>query len=240
VALETVVLTVHGGAGAAAASAVAPLLRSDLPTVLWWPGAPGGESQDDLDALATVADRVVTESGRAPIAATAVRALAGWVPAAAPAVTDLSWAAITGWRQLIAQMVEGEALEALRATDSEAVVAHASPEPCADSLLLAAWLTEVAGPRLIARTEARDDGGGGGIVACELTSGRGRRLAVERAPGRHAAAVIVTEPDGSSRRRVLPLPRPDRAELLAGELELQRRDRRFEETLAAAARGGLL
>jgi hypothetical protein len=34
---------------------------------------------------------------------------------------------------------------------------------------------------------------------------------------------------------VLPLPSPDRARLLAGELELQRRDRAFERALRAAA-----
>ena len=39
--------------------------------------------------------------------------------------------------------------------------------------------------------------------------------------------------------RVLPLPRPDRARLLAGELELQRRDRAFERALAGACAAGV-
>ena len=39
--------------------------------------------------------------------------------------------------------------------------------------------------------------------------------------------------------RVLPLPRPDRTLLLAGELELQRRDRAFERALAGACAAGL-
>jgi hypothetical protein len=57
-------------------------------------------------------------------------------------------------------------------------------------------------------------------------------------PDRAAAAVCVTEPDGAERRRVLPLPSPERARLLAGELELQRRDRAFERVLPAAVRVG--
>ena len=40
VAVELVVLTLRGEARGGAASASVPLLRSELPTVLWWPGAP--------------------------------------------------------------------------------------------------------------------------------------------------------------------------------------------------------
>jgi hypothetical protein len=62
---------------------------------------------------------------------------------------------------------------------------------------------------------------------------------VERIEGRPAAAVCVTEPDGGPRRRVLPLPQLDRTRLLAGELELQRRDRAFERALQGAVAAGV-
>lgn len=239
VALETVRLTLRGETREGAASATVPLLRSDLPTVLWWPWAPDHAAETPLASLAAIADRVVTESSRAADPSAAVRALADWVPDAAPAVTDLAWAAITGWRQLIAQMVEGESLANLRGGPATTLIAHAPGAPGADALLLAGWLRDAIGPGLTVTLEAREDQGGPGIVAVELESSVARRLVVERAAGRDAAAVCVTEADGTTHSRVLPLPRPDRARLLAGELELQRRDHAFERALAGACAAGV-
>ena len=239
VALETVVLILHGDVRAGAASATAPLLRSDLPTILWWPWAPDERADTPLAPLVAIADRVVTEAARGTDARGAVRALASWVPAARPAVTDLSWAAVTGWRQLIAQMLEGDALTALRAGPATATIVHGAGSPVPDPLLVGGWLRDVIGPGLRAGLGERDDGDGPGVVAVTLEGVHGRRLVIERAPGRDAASVSVTESDGTERHRVLPLPRPDRTGLLAGELELQRRDRAFERALAGACAAGL-
>jgi hypothetical protein len=74
------------------------------------------------------------------------------------------------------------------------------------------------------------------VLAVEIAGPTSRHLSVERLPGRDAATVTVTEPDGAVRRRTLPLPDHDRARLLAGELEIQRRDRAFERALARAVR----
>lgn len=238
VALETVVLTLHGDARSGAASAAVPLLRSDLPTVLWWPWAPDRPSHTPLASLAAIADRVVTEAARGGDARAAVRALAAWVPAARPAVTDLSWAAVTGWRQLVAQMLQGEALAALRGAPAAATIVH-GPGLVPDPLLMGGWLRDVLGTRLLVTLDERDDGDGPGVVAVVIEGVHGRRLLIERAPGRDAASVSVAEPGGAERRRVLPLPRPDRTRLLAGELELQRRDRAFERALAGACAAGL-
>jgi hypothetical protein len=239
VALETVVLILHGDVRAGAASATVPLLRSDLPTILWWPWAPGGPADATLAPLVAIADRVVTEAARGSDAREAVRALAGWVPAARPAVTDLSWAAVTGWRQLIAQMLEGDALDALRGGPATAEVLHGAGGQAPDPLLLGGWLRDLVGPGLQVVVGERDDGDGPGVAAVTLEGVHGRRMVIERAPGRDAASVSVTEPDGAERHRVLPLPRPDRTRLLAGELELQRRDRAFERALAGACAAGL-
>jgi hypothetical protein len=239
VALETVVLILHGDSRAGAASATAPLLRSDLPTVLWWPWAPDRRADAPMASLVAIADRVVTEAARGIDAREAVRALAGWVPGARPAVTDLSWAAVTGWRQLIAQMLEGEALAALRAAPARATILHGAGGLVPEALLLGGWLRDVAGAGLTLDMDERDDGDGPGVVAVEIEGVHGRRLVVERAPGRDAAAVTVTEPAGGQKTRVLPLPRPDRTRLLAGELELQRRDRAFERALTGACAAGL-
>jgi hypothetical protein len=238
--VELIRLTLRADAPGGAASATVPLLRSDLPTVLWWPSAPDLSAGGALGRLADIADRVITESGRGPRAAEAVRTLAGWVPDAVPAVTDLAWAAITGWRQLIAQMVEGPALDRLRSGAAAATITNAEATPCVDALLLAGWLRSLVGPGLMIETHARTAGGGAGLVAVELEgSANGRRLTVERIEGRATAAVCVTEPDGVPRRRVLPLPHPDRTRLLAGELELQRRDHAFERALQGAVAAGV-
>lgn len=233
VAIETVVLTLHGDAVDGAASAAVPLLRSDLPTVLWWPGPPDPASDGPLERLAQVADRVVTEAGRG--GRDGLCALAAWVPGARTAVTDLAWAGITSWRQLIAQMVDGEPLRTLRAGRSVAAVTHGGDAVDAGTLLLAGWLRDVVGEEMMIEMHPRP-GEPEGPVAVGLESARsGRRLTIERIPGRQAAAVCVTEADGAERRRVLPLPTAGRARLLAGELELQRRDRAFERALARAA-----
>lgn len=239
VALETVVLVLHGEVRAGAASATVPLLRSDLPTILWWPWAPDRGSDGAMAPLAAIADRVVTEAARGTDACGAVRALAAWVPAARPAVTDLSWAAVTGWRQLVAQMLEGEILAALRGGPATATILHGPGGLVPDPLLVGGWLRDVIGPGLRAVVDERDDGDGPGVAALTLEGAHGRRLVIERAPARDAASVSVTEPDGAERHRVLPLPRPDRTRLLAGELELQRRDRAFERALAGACAAGL-
>jgi glucose-6-phosphate dehydrogenase assembly protein OpcA len=230
-ALELVELTIHRAAHEGVASACMPLLRSELPTVLWWPTAPGGA----LAGLLPLADRVVTEAGRGRDAAAAVRALADWLPGDdGPAVTDLAWAGVTPWRQLIVQVLDRDSLEALR-PGAEAAIVHAAPAPDAGALLMAGWLEDYLGEAAAIELRPREDPGHG-VLAVEVAGPAGRRLAVERLPGRDAATVTVTAPDGTVRSRTLPLPDHGRARLLAGELEIQRRDRAFERALARAAR----
>ncbi len=234
VAVETVVLTLRGEAIEGAASAALPLLRPDLPTILWWPGAPG-DDDGPLGRLAGIADRVVTEAGRTPGDA-GLKALARWAPEAGPAVTDLAWAHVTSWRQLIVQMIDEAAVESLRGGPSTATLVHAAPEPDAGTLLLAGWLREVVGETLAIVMRPGEGEVPWGPVSVGLVGAlSGREMVIERVAGRQAAAVCVTEADGTTRRRVLPLPDADRARLLAGELELQRRDRAFERALARAA-----
>jgi glucose-6-phosphate dehydrogenase assembly protein OpcA len=230
VAIELVVLTIHGETREGKASVCTPLLRSELPTVLWWPMPPDGDGS--LAGLAPLADRVITEAGRGPDAAAAVRALADLATEDGPAVTDLTWAAITPWRQLIVQVVDAESRESLRSR-AEVAIVHSPLRSDAGALLMAGWLRDFLGPA--AAIELRPaEVPGAGLHAVEIAGPTGRRLRVERLPGREAAAVTVTEPDGRVRDRTLPLPDPGRARLLAGELEIQRRDRAFERALAKA------
>lgn len=234
-ALELVVLTVHGETRAGTASACMPLLRSELPTVLWWPMAPDVAAGGTLRGLLALADRVVTEVDRLDDAAAAVRALAGWLPGeGGHAVTDLAWAAVTPWRQLIVQMLDVPALRAM-GPGTEAVVVHAGDAPDAGALLLAGWLRDYLGADASVALRA-GAGTADGVLAVEVRAAGGDRLSAARLPGRDAATVTLERPDGTSHTRTLPLPEHTRVRLLAGELEIQRRDASFERAVARAAR----
>lgn len=235
VLVELARLTLHGAdAWGGAASAVVPLLRADLPVFLWWPGTPDAADPVFRSLLGT-ADRLVTEVGRATDARAGLECLLRTVREAGPAVTDLAWAALTPWRQIVTQLVDAANAERLRA-GSVAEIWHTGAHPTAEALLLAGWLRDSLGDGLMVELHARRDVGTGGLVALHLESAAGRRLSVERIPGRASAAVNVSSPSRSDRerRRVLPLPHPTRASLLAGELELQRNDRPFERALPLA------
>jgi len=229
--VELVRLTLHGETTGGAASAVRSLLRADLPVYLWWPGAP--DLSDPVYAeVAEGADRVVTEAGRGPNAVTAVLQLAD-AALAGPALTDLAWAELTPWRQLVNQLVDLDHIERLR-QGAVAEIWHCGPAPTVSAYLLAGWLRDTLGEKLHVELHPRRDLPEGGVVGLQLESLAGRRLVIDRFPDRATAAVVVSSPTQKARRRVLPLPYRDRARLLAGELELQRRDHPFERALPHA------
>ena len=59
IALETVVVILHGDVSAGAASATVPLLRSDLPTTLWWPWARRSSREPHASSRCSAAESVV-------------------------------------------------------------------------------------------------------------------------------------------------------------------------------------
>jgi glucose-6-phosphate dehydrogenase assembly protein OpcA len=232
VCVEQVTLTMRGGALAGAASAVEPLLRNDLPTFLWWPAPPEVES-DTLDRLRELAQRVITEGARSREPEVALRALGARIEQGRPHLTDLSWAALTPWRQLIVQLLGPNEIERLRSSPAVVHIASPGTQPSLAAHLLAGWLRGGLGDRALVEHEPRPRGAEG-VLAVELESASGRRLAVERVEGRGTAAVTVTSPGSRPRRRTLPLPIPHRSVLLAGELEYLERDVAFEHAVTRA------
>jgi glucose-6-phosphate dehydrogenase assembly protein OpcA len=234
VGVELVVLSLHGDRRGGDASAVQPLLRSDLPTVLWWPGAPDDAPDGPLARLAPLAARIITESGCEADGARAVARLAAWVPGVAAAVTDLAWAAITPWRQMIVQMIDAAEIASPDAGPVRAAISHPEAGPTAEALLLAGWLRDLAGERLEVSLNPR--AGAMPVLGIDIAMpARDRRIAINRMQERQAAMVCVTEPGRDGRDRALALPAFDRGRLIAGELELQRRDHAFERALPFAA-----
>lgn len=232
VCTEQVTLTLRGAARDGAASAVEPLLRADLPTFVWWPGSL--ETATGLLAtVCTIADRLITESSESNDPEGAVKALASQVERGGIAVTDLGWAAITPWRQMLVQLLGHEELERLAAAPAVLHISHRGRAPSVDAMLLAGWLRAGIGDRLAVEFMGRPDVQEG-VVAVELESAAGRRLGVERIETRPAAAITVSSPGSRPRRRVLPMPVPVRHRLLAGELEYVDRDAAFERSLTHA------
>jgi glucose-6-phosphate dehydrogenase assembly protein OpcA len=234
--MELISLTLRGETREGIASAVVPLLRYDLPTFLWWPAAPDGNPDSPLVDLAGVADRLITEAGRGGDARRAVRRLAGWTRGAGPAATDLAWAAITPWRQLLVQLLDPPSLGRLRDRGGIAAVRHPGAEPTVGALLFAGWLVDSVGERLAVSLEPGGGAATGGLAAVRIALSAGRTMKIEAAPDQEAADVRVTEPDGRVRRRMLALPHRTRVNLLAGELEVQRPDDPFERAVPHAVR----
>ncbi len=225
--VEQIVLTLRGAVAAHAGSAVIPLLRSELPTFLWWPAAPEPASTTFAE-LARIADRLVTETGRELRGAAALERMAGIAASASAPVTDLAWAVITPWRQLVAMSLRGESLLSLRVAAATATITCRRGETPLEALLLGGWLGDVLGDHLQVRFEEAD--GDQDILAVELSAGGASVLEIARA-GNAGTVALRT---GIGGPRSLPLPPPDRRELLAGELELRGRDTAFERALVRA------
>lgn len=225
--VEQIVLTLRGAVAAHAGSAVVPLLRSELPTFLWWPGAPDPGSPTFTE-LVGIADRLVTEAGR-ELGGTAALARLDLVagPPGTP-VTDLAWAVITPWRQLVAMSLRGESLRSLRGAGPAATITCPRGGTPLEALLLAGWLVDVLGEHLDLRFVEAD--GDEEIIDVELSTGGTcvLELTHEGGPGTVTLRTAIGGP------RCLPLPPPKRRELLAGELELRGRDQPFERAIAHA------
>jgi len=231
--VELLHLRLHGAAAAGAASAVQALLRPDLPVFLWWPEAPD-PTDEVFTQLSSRSDRLIAEAGGHD-GARAITALAAAIAERGAAVTDLAWAALTPWRQLLNQLIDGERLAQLR-SEATITIRHVGPEPCLGSLLLAGWLVDSIGPEARIGFDSARPGGEPDICEVRIDGGAGQAYEIDRVVGRAAASVVTRSPGAPTHDRMMPMPERTRAQLLAGELELQRRDRPFERAVRHARR----
>jgi glucose-6-phosphate dehydrogenase assembly protein OpcA len=225
--VEQIVLTLHGAIAAHAGSAVIPLLRSELPTFLWWPGAPDPASPAYAE-LVRVSDRLVTETGRELRGREALTRLAAVAQSSPAPVTDLAWALITPWRQVIAMTLRGEPLLELRVGAATVTITTPPGDPPLEALLLGGWLANALGDHVdvrFAHADGRED-----VLGVRIDSIRG--CALELARGEGPATITLRSAIGGP--RTLPLPKPNRTELLAGELELRGHDPQLERALVHA------
>jgi glucose-6-phosphate dehydrogenase assembly protein OpcA len=253
VCFEEVELTVMGRAARHLHSVVLPLLVPDLPVYSWW----SGDLPGDLHLLSDVLDasgRFIVDSTRFSDARLGLPCLASLAQHTATAVSDLSWARLTPWRQLIAQFFDSPSLQPYLESLTTVDIEHAAGS-AAQSLLLVGWLAARLGwqPQGEANHTYRLRSAGGAPV---LVSLRARpspdepgsilavRLAASRASSEATFSVRRSEPQlatvtaqapEASLERTVRLPGAGEPEMLAEELETPGRDPSYEEALAMAA-----
>jgi len=159
---EQILARVRGDFDERVASVVIPLLVPDLPVFLWWTGTPPSDARH-LDDLVTLADRFIIDSAdfaRPDHTLPEIARLARH----RVAITDLNWARLTHWRELIAQFFDVPAwrpfldgitgIRAGFAVDMDGRDIHPS-----QALLLLGWLSSRLGWRPVESLAPSEAGG---------------------------------------------------------------------------------
>lgn len=193
---EVVLLRLYGELTEHADSVITPLLLTDTPVVVWWPGdCPEIPAKDPVGHLGS---RRILDARSAP---DAVAAISSRAASYVPGDTDLAWTRLTPWRSLLAAAFDQPVGKV-----TGGVVEAAPGNPSAP--LLAAWLCD----RLEAPIEVAESGGPG-LTGVRLSIASGGELTVSRTDARLATLSRPGHPD----RRVALARRPA-SELLAEEL----------------------
>lgn len=104
ISYEQVLAHIHGDFDERVASVVIPLLVPDLPVFAWWTGTPRSETPHFND-LVDLADRLIVDSSDFARPDRTLPEIAHLVRHRS-AVTDLNWARLTAWRELVAQFFD--------------------------------------------------------------------------------------------------------------------------------------
>jgi glucose-6-phosphate dehydrogenase assembly protein OpcA len=250
---EQITIEARGEAAQHVYGVVLPLLVPDVPVVIWLPsGEPAAHPA--VPKLADVADRVIVDSATFAAPEQGMAAVAALLDADTT-VSDLAWARLTVWRDLVAQFFDAPAMR--RHLSEVERVQLSVPEvdgrfDRSQALLLLGWVASQLGWRLSADRPPRFARPDGGEVSVEIARvGRAQptpdhlagvvlacshaQFAVERTAGGETIATRVKAEGMWPLQRSVPVERLTDAALLAGELQLLGRDRIFERALRVAA-----
>jgi glucose-6-phosphate dehydrogenase assembly protein OpcA len=260
VCCEQITIEARGTAVDRVPGTILPLLVPDVPVMIWWPkGAPFADPR--LEKYLDLVDRMIVDSATfdAPEAGLAaqVQLMDGGVE-----VSDLAWARLTPWRELIAQFFDAPAmlphLDLIERVSVEYEAEAGTSGDRTQAFLLVGWLgsrlkwrpavapwVQAGVTRLVL---ARPNGGAVQIelrpvepkadlldrlAACSLDCPQGRFM-VGRAEAPDAA-VARSEVEGMQPiGRVVRLQHMSEAELLAEELRMLGHDYGFEGALRLA------
>jgi glucose-6-phosphate dehydrogenase assembly protein OpcA len=228
-----------------------PLLVSDLPVFLWYPG-PFSTSSPEFAGMIGLADRIILDSAAAGDCENSLKEIAGLIEKEeTPAVGDLQWVQLSPWRSLVAELFSsperaGE-LERLRGVE----ILHAPDGECR-ALLFVGWLASTLGWSLLDSTrtdngrEVRFSGPSGEVSAgmspaspdapfrqVRLFS-EGYGFEVARSRDLSEARTAVTRGDEPLAERTVHLGAFDLGVLLGEELRYRGRDELYEDALRAA------
>jgi glucose-6-phosphate dehydrogenase assembly protein OpcA len=237
VTTERVILHAHGEPARHLASLVTPLLISDIPVVLWWPGGPQFD-HPLFDDLCQLADRLVvdTDVGFGPADLRRLLQVARRERASA-SIGDLNWARLIAWRHLAAQAFDMPGMLSRLAQIQGVSIHHGRDGSTAQATLLGGWIrSRMATVGIDVPVEVRlDDSFEHGICRFAIYSGgqEPARFTVNRLRGGRLSLEIQLGDQELARRTVRLESRPP-AELLGIELTLPGHDVLFEEALVAA------
>jgi glucose-6-phosphate dehydrogenase assembly protein OpcA len=261
VCCEQITIEARGTAVPYVPGTILPLLVPDVPVMLWWPG---GEPFDHplFARLSAFADRVIVDTATFAKPEAGLARLAG-LNGGDMAISDLVWARLTPWREMVAQFFDAPAmLPHLNEIKGVTVDYEAQPGTMIDrtqALLLIGWLGSRLGWRAAGAASERDgntqflmqrkDGGAiqmllrptapvddalDKLTGLTLECQRARfEITRDESPN---AAVARSDVEGMQPlRRVVRLEQLDEAGLIAEELRLLGRDHAFEGALHTAA-----
>jgi len=166
VCYEEVVLTVRGEAARHLSGVVAPLLIHDLPTHVWWPGAPPF-ADPVFDQLVALSDRLIVDSSHFSELLGGLRRLTSLRRRSG--IGDLAWERLVPWQELTAQFFDGPRFRRYLPNLSRLIVRYATapgeadaPAPVASpagALLFAGWIASRLEWRRYRTTDQMADGG---------------------------------------------------------------------------------
>jgi glucose-6-phosphate dehydrogenase assembly protein OpcA len=251
VCAEQVTIHAEGPPAEHLESLAGPLLISDLPVFLWYPG-PFSSSSVEFAGMAALADRIIIDSAAAGDCEASLREIAGLLDRpGTPAVGDLQWVQLSPWRALVAELFSsperaGE-LERLRGIE----ILHAPDGECR-ALLFVGWLASTLGWSLEEATrtaegrEARFAGPSGEVSAKMSPTSPDARFrqvrlysddygfGVARSRDLSEAHTTVTRDDELLAERTVHLGHFDLGVLLGEELQYRGRDELYEAALLMA------
>lgn len=180
VCCEQVSVVAGGGSVRQIPAAIIPLLISDLPVFLWWPqGTPFDDYLfrnlvDSMNRL--IIDSSTFENPEGTLASLPARLRSNWPHIA---MTDMNWARLTRWRELVAQFFDGPVLLPYLDRIDRVIIdfslsERGGPVNRAQALMMAGWLASRLGwePADNVYDLARADGNKPASARLSLRSGK--------------------------------------------------------------------
>jgi len=231
-------------------SLAGPLLISDLPVFLWYPG-PFSTSSPEFAGMVGLADRIILDSAAAGDCELSLKEIAGLLDREeSPAVGDLQWVQLSPWRSLVAELFtspeRAAELEGLRGIE----ILHAPDGECR-ALLFIGWLATRLGWSLVDSSRAENGrdvrfSGPSGEISAKMSPAspdapfRQVRLfsedygfEVARSRDLSEARTMVTRDGERLAERTVHLGTFDLGVLLGEELRYRGRDETYESALRA-------